>query len=176
MKLNLQKTSAHKVRKLNMLNRRKLKKGDSDIGLWVVIIIGLIYYFGFYEKKHEPEEKIFSSQIDKQENEIDRDEAIQTHWDEIKNYISGSETIEACSSESGNCYDLEAEISNGQVEQINFANGGYLNFSADIDETGDASDSDQDGNNWDFNVDMNSPLVDDAVTAWASDEGYILEN
>src|SRR3990172_9875248 len=48
---------------------------------------------------------------------ISRDDAISDYWDEIKDYLDGSETIEACSSTSGNCYDLEADISRGGVEK-----------------------------------------------------------
>lgn len=106
---------------------------------------------------------------------ISRDEAIGSYWDEIKDYVDGTETIDACSSESGNCYSLDADISNGAVEQIYFSNGGYLYFSADIDESGNASDIDQNGNSWDFTIDMDSSIIDDAVNDWASDNGYMIE-
>lgn len=110
-----------------------------------------------------------------EENTIDRYDAISDYWDEIKDYLSGTETIDACSSESGNCYSLDAEISSGQVEMIYFPNSGYLYFSADIDESGDASDFDSDGNSWDFTLDMDSSMVDDAIYDWASDNGYKIE-
>lgn len=109
------------------------------------------------------------------EHTIDRDEAISDHWDEIKDYLSGSETINACSSESGNCYDLDANISDGQVEEIYFPNTGYLYFSADIDSDGEASDYDNDGNEWDFTLDMDSLIVDDAISDWASDNDYTID-
>ena len=98
---------------------------------------------------------------------IDRDEAISDHWDEIKDYVNGTESVEACSSESGNCYDLDADITDGAIVRVNFPNTGYLDFSADIDESGEASDSDKDGNNWDFTLDMNSSVIDSAVNEWA---------
>lgn len=106
---------------------------------------------------------------------ISRDEAIESYWDEIKDYVDGTETIDSCSSESGNCYGLDADISNGAVEQIYFNNGGYLYFSADIDESGNTSDIDQNGNSWDFTIDMDSSIIDDAVSDWASDNSYIIE-
>lgn len=106
---------------------------------------------------------------------ISRDEAISEYWDEIKDYVNGTETIEACSSTSGNCYDLDAEISSGTIEQIYFTSGGYLYFSADIDENGNASDSDQNGDYWDFTLDMDSSIVNDAIDDWASSSGYIVE-
>lgn len=106
---------------------------------------------------------------------IDRQDAIDEYWDDIKQYFSGSETIEACSSESGNCYDLEAEISDGAIDQIYFTGGGYLYFSADIDSDGSASDIDQNGNDWDFTLDMNSSIVDDAISQWADANGYTIQ-
>lgn len=116
-----------------------------------------------------------SSSVDPDEsNEISRDEAISEHWDEIRPHLDGSETVEACSSESGNCYDLEADISGGEIDTLHFPNGGYLNFSAEVDSDGSASDSDKDGNNWDFTLDMNSQIVDDAISQWASENGYTL--
>lgn len=106
---------------------------------------------------------------------IDRQDAIDEYWSDIKQYVSGSETIEACSSESGSCYDLEADISDGAIDQIYFTNGGYLHFSADIGSDGSASDTDQNGNNWDFTLDMNSSIVDSAISQWADANGYTVQ-
>jgi len=101
---------------------------------------------------------------------ISYDEAIENYWDDIKEYVNGYETIEACS-DSG-CYDLEAYISNGKIEEIDFPNGGYLYFDADINSYGEASDMDQDLNWWDFSIDMDSSIIQDAVSDWASDNGF----
>lgn len=98
------------------------------------------------------------------------DEAIQENWDSIKEYLSGTETIEACC-DSG-CYSLDADISNGEISQIYFPNEGYLYFSADIEESGDASDTDDEGRNWDFTLDMGSSIVEDAVQEWANNNDY----
>jgi hypothetical protein len=106
---------------------------------------------------------------------ISRYDAISENWDEIKEYLSGTETINACSEESGNCYDLDADIENGLINEIYFPNGGYLYFGADIDSNGEASDFDQNGDAWDFTLDMDSSLVDDAVSDWASNNNYELE-
>lgn len=113
--------------------------------------------------------------ISPQSRILSRSDAITGHWDDIREYLNGSETIEACSSESGNCYDLDADISDGSIEQINFPSGGYLNFSAEFDESGSASDVDNDGNNWDFTLDMDSYIVDEAVDDWASSNDYQIE-
>jgi len=115
------------------------------------------------------------STYDSNQTDITRQDAIDNHWDEIKQNLNGTETINACSDESGNCYDLDADISEGSINQIHFANGGSLDFSADIDETGSASDSDVNGNGWTFTVDMSSSLVDSAVEEWAQNNGYTVQ-
>jgi curved DNA-binding protein CbpA len=112
-----------------------------------------------------------NSFYDKTKNKtISYEDAIENYWDDIKEYVDGYATIEACS-DSG-CYDLEAHISNGKIDSIDFPNGGYLYFDADINSNGKASDMDQNGNWWDFSVDMNSSIINNAVSDWASDNGF----
>lgn len=95
------------------------------------------------------------------------------YWDDIKYYLDGTYTIEACSSNSGNCYDLDADISSGEIETIYFSNGGYLDiYGADVDSDGSAS-GDSDDDYWDFTVDDSD--INDAVTDWADDEGVELD-
>lgn len=106
---------------------------------------------------------------------ISRSDAISEHWDDVKEYLNGNETVDACSSESGGCYNLEADIHDGEITEIHFNNGGHLSFSAEIDESGDASDSDENGNSWNFTLDMNSSIVDDAVDEWAKANDYTIQ-
>ncbi|MCX6793443.1 MAG: membrane lipoprotein lipid attachment site-containing protein [Candidatus Falkowbacteria bacterium] len=68
----------------------------------------------------------------------------------------GTHSVEACNNTTGDCYDLDAEISDGEVEQIQFSNGGHLDLDgATLDEDGSASgdsytDSEgYDGDTWD---------------------------
>lgn len=110
---------------------------------------------------------------EEEEKSIDRDTAISDHWDEISDYVNGPETIEACS--GSGCYDLDADISSGDIDTVNFPNGGYLSPEESIDDSGSASFYDNQGNNWDFQVDMDSSVVDDAVQEWAADNGYEIE-
>lgn len=155
-----------------------MKENRGNALIWIVIIGAIAAFFIFRdgdEKSYNDSGYSSGRQSIISEKTLSRDEAIEGYWDEIKDYIDGTETIDACSSDSGNCYDLDADISNGQVEEIYFPNGGYLYFSADIDESGNASDFDQNGNGWDFAVDMDSSIIDDAVSDWASDNGYTLE-
>jgi hypothetical protein len=104
---------------------------------------------------------------------ISRTVAVSQHWDEIKEYADGSETVQACS-ESG-CYDLDADISSGIIETLHFPNGGYLMLSADIESDGSASDADERGRLWSFTLDMDSAVVDEAVREWARATGRALQ-
>lgn len=92
-----------------------------------------------------------------------KEDIISEDWDEVMMNMNGQEFIEACSDDSGNCYTLVADISNGTITQIYFPNGGYLYFDADLDSSGEASDTDEDGNGWDFTIDMTSPFVTNAI-------------
>lgn len=157
------------------------KKGGNAL-VWILIIGAVAAFFIFRnnDSGSSPtntflDTRSYGNSRANENTTLSRDEAVSEHWDEIKEYVDGTETVEACSSSSGNCYDLDADISNGQIEQIYFPNGGYLYFSADIDESGNASDSDQNGDSWDFTIDMNSSIVDDAVDNWASSNGYTIE-
>lgn len=81
----------------------------------------------------------------------------EPNYTEIKKQepFSSTEIINVCS-ESGNCYDLEADISNTfdddgvlhkSVDTVHFDNGGYLEFGG-IELPG--SGEDQDGHIWDL--------------------------
>ncbi len=107
---------------------------------------------------------------EEESNTISYEDAISDNWDEIRDYIDATETIEACSDSNGNCYDLEADISEGCIDTIYFDNGGYLNFySACFNEDGYTYDSDENGDDWEFNLDMGSSLVTEAIDEWASE-------
>jgi len=153
------------------------KKGGNAL-VWILVVGAIAAFFLFRdgdEKSYNDSGYRSGRQSIISEKTLSRDEAIESYWDEIKDYIDGTETIDACSSNSGNCYDLDADISNGQIEEIYFSNGGYLYFSADIDESGNASDFDQNGDGWDFTIDMDSSIIEEAISDWASDNGYTIE-
>lgn len=159
-----------------------MNKKSGNALVWILIIGAVAAFFIFRNNDSGsspantfPDSRSYRNSGTSENTTLSRDEAISEHWDEIKEYVDGSDTVEACSSSSGNCYDLDADISNGQIEQIYFPSGGYLYFSADIDESGSASDSDQNGDSWDFTLDMSSSIVDDAVDNWASSNGYTID-
>jgi len=136
----------------------------------ILIVVGFLVFLGvrgdwlqeFQTQDLEPGES------------ISRGAAIATHWDEIRQYLGGIETIRACP-DGGMCEGVDADINEGQIEVIYFDNGDYLFFIAEIHENGEASDADDNGVQWDFTLDMNSTLVDVALEEWASEKGYIIE-
>src|SRR5688500_15130407 len=76
-----------------------------------------------------------SSRYIAEDDTISRDEAISDHWDDICEHLDGSETLEACDQSSGNCYDLEAEISSCNIDTVRFPNGGFLSPGEPIDNS-----------------------------------------
>lgn len=154
-----------------------MKQHRGNLIIWFLITGDTAAFFLFRSNDNDShynssDSPIFRS-VDYYEDEeaetIDRYDAIDEYWDELKDYVNGTRTIDACSYESGNCYSSDALISNGKVEIIYFPNGGHLYFSADIDESGNASDTDEEGNWWYFKIDADSSSIDDAIENLASD-------
>jgi hypothetical protein len=109
-------------------------------------------------------------------NVIDRYDALSDYWDEISEYLDGTYYIEACSDNSDNCYELEAEIDQGEIDTIYFPNGGYLGiYSADVDSDGDASGYDDGdyGDYWRFEIDEDD--IEEALEQWSYDYDFELE-
>jgi hypothetical protein len=133
-----------------------------------IVVVGIIVFFSI---SHNDSSSGVSSFGDYDESYYDDYDDIESlaydHWEEVKEYLSGTETIDACS-DSG-CYTLDADISDGYVETLYFPNGGYIYPDAEIDESGYAEGYDYEGNYWEFQIDMGSSLVEDAIDDWASD-------
>lgn len=108
-----------------------------------------------------------------EEKTIDIYDAKSDYWEEIKGYIDGTYTVEACSEDSGSCYDLDLDTNDGYTDTLYFPNGGYIYISAEIDSDGRASDYDDEGDYWD--ITLSDSDIDDAIEEWASDNEYILE-
>ena len=106
---------------------------------------------------------------------LSRGAAIERYWDEIKEELNGTSPVAACSSLRPNCDDLDAAISGGSILMVRFPNGGYLRLSADIDERGSAADTDQDGTPWEFTLDLDEDIVDEAIEAWARRKGFTIQ-
>jgi hypothetical protein len=148
------------------------ENNSSSVTIFIVvglIILGAIFWgndssssdYGGYDEDY-PRQKT-----------IDTYDAKSDYWDEIKEYIDGTYTVEACSEDSGNCYDLDLDTNDGYTDTLNFSDGGYIYISTEIDSNGRASDYDDDGDYWD--ITLSDSDIDDAVEEWASDNEYILE-
>lgn len=166
-------------------NKYNLKKVNIVLILFIIIFILLFYIlFNPFIKQHFNKSQIPNSNSNRNdtkinidngdENTISRDEAISDYWNEIHSYLSGTTYLEACYDYS-KCYYLESDITRGYLETLYFPNGGNLNFTAEIDNEGEAEEYDENHKAWDFKLDMNSDIVDDAVNEWADSEGYIIE-
>lgn len=106
----------------------KIKDIFSAIFVWGIIIFivyGIISAFGSHNNTdydYQPfyEANIYSSETNE---EIEKPD--------------GTYTVEACNTRTGNCYDLDADISDGLVETIYFLSGGHLDLDgAELDEDG----------------------------------------
>lgn len=114
----------------------------------ILILAGVIYGFSGDSEK----ESYSSPAAYRDSNEESRDyplfnsgyneDSYEEHNEDINQYesLGGTYTVEACSSNSGNCYDLDADIEGGEVERIYFPNGGHLDLDgAELDEDGYAA-------------------------------------
>lgn len=140
----------------------------------LLVIIWVIFSFFNNSENSNTYKSGYSNEYSNEETILSREEAIEDYWDNINDYLTGTAEVEACYDYS-NCYTLEADISSGTLEKLYFPNTGYLNFSADFDSNGEASDYDEDDRSWDFTLDMFSSVVDDAIDEWADSEGYTID-
>lgn len=144
---------------------------------YIFIILLIVGSVVFHQSNEEEERQSYTAYTSMYRPEgrnsrtIDYDEALDDHWDEIKEYINGTEAIEVYSHESGNYYTLDADISSGEVESIHFPSGGWIYINAELnsDGTGEGYGSDS---YWDVEVD--SYLIENAAEEWASDNGFSL--
>lgn len=62
----------------------------------------------------------------------------------------GTETMEACNGNTGNCYDLDVDSSGESIERINFPNGGWRDVYYSDCEDGYCYVEDEDGTEWEL--------------------------
>lgn len=61
----------------------------------------------------------------------------------------GTDTVYACNEDSGNCYDLDADFSDGEVERLYFPKGGWVDMDwSDDCSGGDCYAEDENGTEW----------------------------
>jgi hypothetical protein len=159
----------------NQNNDNKFGKFIKNIFYILAIIIVILLFVYLNKSGSNSGGSRYSGSYDSYEDteSLDMYDAKDDHWDEISEYLNGTYTIEACSYDSDNCYDLEAEINSGSIGMIYFSNGGYLDiYGADVDSEGGAS-GDSDNGGWSFQVDDTD--IDDAIIEWADIQDIELE-
>lgn len=132
-------------------------KGLITLTVWGVVIIGLGAWIFNYDRDSSISSGSYSNDgysgnypyVDDFANDY---EPIEPDFEDYKDYID-ADSVEACN-DSG-CYELEADISNGEVETIYFNNGGYRQLNAEFDEDGDGYGYGSDGDEWEIHVDEN---------------------
>jgi hypothetical protein len=114
---------------------------------------------------------------------ISLNKAVEKYWDKINNYINGTILIKACKGfyPNDDCYDVEADILNGDIKKIHFRNGGSLSFDASLNQNGEAQDFDKYGNLWYFTIEEPYPydeysIIKEAIKLWAKDNNYVITN
>ena len=64
--------------------------------------------------------------------------------------FSGTETMEACNNDTGNCYDLDIDSDGENIERINFPNGGWRDVDYSDCDDGYCYVEDEDGTEWEL--------------------------
>jgi hypothetical protein len=139
----------------------------------ILLIIGssIFHHSNKEENQSYPSYKSEYRSKSSRHRTISSEDALDQYWDEIKEHINGTETIDAYSQKSGGNYTLDADISNGEVEAIHFPNGGYIYINADLDSDGTGEGYGSDGY---WEVEIDSSLIEEATEEWASENGYTL--
>lgn len=71
-------------------------------------------------------------------------------YDDYPVGFEGTDTMEACNGNTGNCYDLEIDSDGENVERINFPNGGWRDVYYSDCEEGYCVVEDEDGTEWEL--------------------------
>lgn len=64
--------------------------------------------------------------------------------------FEGTDYMEACNNNSGNCYDLEIDSDGKNIERINFPNGGWRDVNYSDCDNGYCIVEDEDGTEWEL--------------------------
>lgn len=135
----------------------------------------LVYFFLQSQTKQysNPSNIKIGSEVTEDKKLISKEEAIKYSWSAIKQFVEGEETVEVCNIDLDNCYSLEVSILGGDISEVHFSNGGYIKLTAELDQNGEADAYDNDsGYLWSFKINMNSPLINNALESWADLNDY----
>lgn len=131
----------------------RIYRGNVAVGIiiWIALIFGVASLFGGNSKSNDeytPAASIYSG-YSSYNNSYDTD----TSGYEESYYpagFSGTETMEACNSDTGNCYDLDIDSDGENIERINFPNGGWRDVDSSECDGGYCIVEDEDGTEWEL--------------------------
>lgn len=63
----------------------------------------------------------------------------------------GTETVEACNDDTGECYELDADFSGDDIETVYFPKGGHLDFDSEGCDGSTCYGTSEEGEEWYFN-------------------------
>jgi curved DNA-binding protein CbpA len=154
---------------------RPLKKEVLDEDL-KSILIGIFTIFILFFSIAYPESLILIGK-----KPISLNKAVEKYWYDIGKYINGTINIKACKGfyPNDDCYDVEADILNGDIKKIHFRNGGSLSFDAHLNQNGEAQDFDKSDNLWYFSIEEpygEYSIIREGIKLWAKDNNYVITN
>ena len=129
----------------------KTQRGNAVIGIivFVALIWGVSSLFG--ENSEDENEYTPTSDYSGYSNPSSYDNSYNYDYEE--SYLagfSGTETMEACNSNTGNCYDLDIDSDGENIERINFPNGGWRDVDYSDCDGGYCYVEDEDGTEWEL--------------------------
>ena len=123
-----------------------------------LIIIGVLFWGASSlfasEKETRYDEYVppnnYSSRDHIYSNDYDDYSSYDEDYEEYPAGFSGSDNMEACNNETGNCYDLEIDSDGENIERINFPNGGWRDVDYSDCDGGYCVVEDEDGTEWEL--------------------------
>jgi hypothetical protein len=150
--------------------KKVLEEDSKSILVGVFIFFIFLFYIGYPESLILIGKKLISLNA-----------AVEKYWYDISKYINGTINIKACKGfyPNDDCYDVEADILNGDIKKIHFINGASLSFDASLNQNGEAQDFDKYGNLWYFTIEEpydEDSIIREGIKLWAKDNNYVITN
>jgi hypothetical protein len=127
----------------------KTYRGNAVLGILVVVALvwGVVSLFsGNSEEEYE-----YTPSSDYPGYSSSYNDSDYSSYDEsYSSGFSGTETMEACNSDTGNCYDLDIDSDGKNIERINFPNGGWRDVDYSDCDGGYCIVEDEDGTEWEL--------------------------
>lgn len=127
-------------------NNHIAKNGNGLVG--IIIFVAVVFFINVLTDGKK-EEEVY------QKDSFAGTHSYESYDSEEQEYpfpagFSGTDTMEACNSDSGNCYDLEIDSDGENIERINFPNGGWRDVSYSECDNGYCTVEDEDGTEWEL--------------------------